>query len=678
MFLTLNRVGPLRRAAPDLRSLAALLCAVLLVLAGLFPPLAEAAELSARDRQIFDEALGRVEKDQYRKARKVAARASSPLVAKTIQWLDLSRRGTSAGFDEISAFLYANPDWPRRGALRRNAEAAMPPGLPRDRMLAWFERHPPVSAPGVIHYGTALINAGKRAEATRFLRKAWVEKNFTAAEEKTFRKRFMKLVKREDFVARLDRLLWDGRSKAARKQAARLGQDYARLAEARLLLAGTKPGVDYALRRVPARFRDDPGLIYERARWRLRKDRFKGAVALLNQKTARDRSNPSRWWQLRRWAAREAIQAGHYQSAYRMATKHNSKKGAHFAEGEWLAGWIALSFLDQPKRAYGHFTKLYEGVSGPISRARGAYWAAVAGAALGRQDWERRWFEIAAGHSTTFYGQLAAQKLKQPLRIDFSSAQKPDPQLRAAFAQSELARVVEMLSAVGEQSRIGPFIYGLLASAESEGDFTLISELAERARRPDLSLAAAKKARAAGFMIPEHLFPLPDLPGLGDDPETALVLALVRQESSFHHKAISPAGARGLMQLMPATAKREAQKLKVNYRKAWLTAKPGYNLRLGQAHLRHLLAHYRGSPILALAAYNAGSSRVSTWIAEHGDPRTQSIDAVQWIEQIPFSETRNYVQRVLEGRSVYRARLGVTGTPLPLEPATAELYKKAE
>ncbi len=665
-----------------LRPFGGLACTLLLVLATAAPVTAPAVAAvpgpSQRDRQLFDEAFDWVEKDQYRRAHRVAAQASSPLVAKVIEWLNLSRLGTDAGFRELSAFLADNPHWPRRGAMRRNAEATMPPGLPRAEMLAWFENNPPLSAPGVIHYGTALMNAGRRSEATQLVRKAWIETNFTAHEEKTFRKRFMKLVKRPDFVARLDRLLWEGRGKAARRQARRLGKGYAYLAEARLLLADRKPGVDYALRRVPRQFRDDPGLIYERARWRLRKDRFKGAIALLSQKTARDRSHPSRWWQLRRWAAREAIKNGRYQLAYRMATKHNAEQGANFAEGEWLAGWLALSFLEQPKRAYRHFTKLHEGVSSPISRSRGAYWAGLAAAAIGREDWARRWHKVAAAHGTTFYGQLAAQRLKQPLRIDFSAAVTPDAKAQAAFEQKEFARIVRLLGQIGEHRRIDAFVYSLLAEAEAAGEFVLIADLADQAKRPDLAVRAAKKARSESFVIPERLFPLPDLPSFGDDPEPALVLALIRQESVFNERAVSPAGARGLMQLMPATAKREAKKLDIKYRKSWLTSKPDYNLRLGRTHLRRLIEEYRGSPVLALAAYNAGASRVSEWISRNGDPRKRSIDAVQWIELIPFSETRNYVQRVLEGRSVYRARLHTTGTPLPLEPATAELYNSSQ
>lgn len=649
--------------------------ALLLVL---LPAAALGGAISGRDQGILVQALEAVKADDYARARQISSRASDPRIGKIVRWIDLTRRGTDAEFAEIAGFLEQNPHWPRKRSLRRNAEAAMPPGLRRAEMLAWFEAHAPLSAPGVTHYGTALLNASRKGEATKMVREAWVRKDFTAAQEKTFRKRFMKLLKRQDFIDRLDRLLWDGRESAARRQALRLGKGYARLAEARLVLAQRNPGVDYALKRVPGQFRHDSGLRYERSRWRLRKGRPTGAIEILRQKTSKDRTHPGRWWQLRAWAAREALQMGHYNSAYSMATKHNSKSGVAFAEGEWLAGWIALSFLKQPKRAYEHFTRLYEGVASPISLSRGAYWAGTAALKLGRKDWAQRWFELAAKHGTAFYGQLASQHLGQPLSVKIPAAGVPSEEPAAAFKSKELVQVVQLLARAGAKRRIDPFVYQLLSEATGAQDFVLIAELADRAGRPDLGIQAAKKARRAGFVFPERLFPLPGYAKLPGDPDPALVLALIRQESAFDAEAISPAGARGLMQLMPGTAKREAAYLEVHYSKGWLTSKPDYNMKLGRTHLQRLLEDYRGSLVLVLAAYNAGASRVSKWMDENGDPRRRDVDSVQWIELIPFKETRNYVQRVLEGRSVYRLRLGITGTPLPLEPATAKLYKSQE
>ena len=626
--------------------------------------------LSAQDRKAYRAAFHKVDKKAYRSARRLAKKAKERLPAKVIQWLGLSAERPHAGFAEVARFLEQNPEWPGQGALRRNAELAMPGDLPDERLSAWFAARPPVTPAGAVRYAGALMRAGEQMRANELLRKTWIERDFGRRDERAFRKRFAKLLRREDELARLDRLLWDRKYGSAKRQARRLGKAHAALAEARIALARRAPGVDWAIRRVPAELKNDPGLVYERALWRRRKNRYEGVIELLDPPNPAA-PRPERWWPLRKWAARQAYMKGDISVAYRIARAHGLETGLGFAEGEWLAGWIALRFLQRPETAYGHFTRFNKGVSSPISLARSAYWAGQAARAMAPSDPEgdwpttaRRWDEEAARYSATFYGQLASRRLAHPIAIEIAAPRPPDAQARSAFGRRELVRVVRMLGELGEAKPHKRFLLRLLALARSAGDYALLADLAHEQGRPDIALRTAKAARKAGTVLFDDLFPTRRIPeAKGSEP--ALVLAVIRQESAFYKGAVSRAGARGLMQLMPRTAKRVARRIKVRYSRKKLLTDPEYNLRLGRAYLSDLTAEYNGSYVLALAAYNAGPARANQWIKAFGDPRDSAIDAIDWIESIPFDETRNYVQRILESLIVYRRHLGVPdGDPL--------------
>jgi soluble lytic murein transglycosylase len=643
------------------------------------PVITANALLSAQDRKAYRAAFHKVDKKRYPSARKLAKKAKERLPAKVIQWLALSAERPHAGFAEIARFLERNPGWPGQGALRRNAEMAMPEDLPDERLRAWFAARSPVTPAGALRYADALMRAGEQARATELLRAAWIERDFGRRDERAFRKRFAKLLRREHDLARLDRLLWDRKYRPAKRQARRLGKAYAALAEARIALARRAPGVDWAIRRVPAELETDPGLVYERARWRRHKNRYEGVIELLDPPNPAA-PRPERWWPLRKWAARQALTQGDASVAYRIARAHGMAAGLGFAEGEWLAGWIALRFLKRPETAYEHFTRFNKGVSSPISLARSAFWAGQAARAMApndpKGDWPttaRRWYEEAARYGTTFYGQLASRRLGRPVAIDIPAPRPPDAQARAAFDRRELVRVVRMLGELGEAGLHERFLLRLLALARSADDYALVADLAHEQGRPDIAVRTAKAARKAGTILFDDLFPSPRIPeAKGSEP--ALVLAVIRQESAFYKGAVSRAGARGLMQLMPRTAKRVARRIKVRYSRKKLLTDPEYNLRLGRTYLTDLTAEYDGSYVLALAAYNAGPARANQWIKAFGDPRDPAIDTIDWIESIPFDETRNYVQRILESLIVYRRHLGVPDGD-PLMPAAGPSFK---
>ena len=544
----------------------------------------------------------------------------------------------------------------------------MPPGLADSEVLAWFAAYPPVSHVGMTRYGQALQRVGQIDKALHLIRETWIEANFTKVEEAGYRQLFELHITRQDEIDRLERLLWAGRSDAARRQARRLGDGYPELAEARLRLAQNRGGVDSAIEAVPEVLQNDPGLVYERARWRMRRGRYDDTLDLLDPPMP-GAPHPDAWWNLRYWVARDAYERGDLSVAYRLASLHGAESGIAFAEGEFFAGWLALRFLRQPEQAYRHFQRLYEGVSYPISLSRAAYWAGEAANAIGEPDWARRWYELAANHMTTFYGQMAAARLGiAPMTAGpRGDALEANPADALAFERNELVQAARAIHAVGETDRIVPFLIRLQNDALTPGESRLVSSLAYELDRADLGIRSAKQALYSGMELPVQLYPDANFFIAGGDLG-ALIQAVIRQESVFFERAISHAGARGLMQLMPATARSLASRLGEGYSQSALTSDPAYNVRLGTAYLEELIKTFDGFLPMVAAAYNAGPSRVREWITLFGDPRSGEVDPIDWLESIPFDETRNYVQRVMEGLVVYRDRQTPGAAELPVLP----------
>jgi soluble lytic murein transglycosylase len=611
-----------------------------------------AGDLSEAERQRYASAMALLQDGDPERGLALAAQGSHPLADKIISWLDLGRRDSEATFAEISAFIQTNPDWPGLFGLYRNAEPQLPESLSPAEVLAWFGDRLPITGKGALRHVAALWDSGQQTRARAAARRYWVDVDFEPDEESVFRSRFKSLLRREDEIARLDRLLWDRRSDAAERQLQRVPPGLAAVARARLALMANRRGVDALIARVPPPLRDDPGLIYDRAVWRQQRGRLEGVVELLDALPPEVPQNGA-WWRLRNWVAWRALDRNDYALAYRMSAGHGNADGIPFADGEWQAGWLALKYLDEPAKAYEHFVRLHDGVGSEISKSRGAFWAGEAATELGRPEDARRWYEAAAAYPTTFYGQLADQRMGRS-RVPPSVALLVVPEaMRAAFEAKDTVRAVRLLGLL-EQPRLQDlFVARLRQDARELGDYRLIIDLAKEAGREDLALRAAKAARRDGHDLHPLLYPRRALP-VGPAPEPALVLAVMRQESEFYPGARSPVGALGLMQLMPATARHAARGIGLPFSRNRLTDDPDYNVRLGQAYLNELLAEFDGSYILALAAYNAGPNRARSWIGLYGDPRDPSVDKLNWIERIPFSETRNYIQRILESLVVYR------------------------
>ena len=611
------------------------------------------------DKALYGTVFAAARAWQWDKAQSLAARGSYPSLAKLLTWKRLSEAQPLAGFDEIAAFIADNPDWPGMDKLRRHAEVAMGDALDPGRVLKWFTDHPPLSGVGKMRLAEAHRARGDEKTAAGLLRDAWIDSDFSRAEEKTFYRRYHhKWLTAEDHAARLDRLLWDGRRSAARRMLRRVDPGQRALGEARMALRAFAGGVDGAIARVPGALRDHPGLWYERLRWRRRKGFHDSAREILDNLPG-DLMHPALWWREAHIETREAVQVGFISVAYGLAAKHRQSEALARSEAEWLAGWIALRFFDDPELAYPHFTALYNGVRYPISRTRGAYWSGRAVAASDPAR-ARTWFENASRRPTTFYGQLALAELGERGLFELP----PDPVVseadRAAFQNHELFQVTLALAKVGPNNLLRPFVKRLTDLAATPGQRRLVAEIAGQADRPEVGVLAARRAARKGTVLIESGYPLIAFPpprGAGSVDE-ALLLAMLRQESGFAQAAESGAGALGLLQLLPSTAKAVARRLGLAYDKARLTGDRDYNLTLGRAYIAELLDANDRSYVLALAAYNAGGSRVRSWIRSNGDPREPDIDVIDWIEMIPISETRNYVQRVMEAVAIYRRRLG--------------------
>ncbi len=633
------------------------------------PAPARADLLSPHDQAVYHLAFEAAHQERFDLARAEARKGTSPLLGKVLAWMEYVSPQSGATFADITAFIRANPGWPDIPVLMRRAEEAITVATPDQAVLDWFDHDPPVTVAGAMAYGKALLASGQKAKATPLLRRLWIQGNFGAQQESTFLNDFGALLTAHDQIARLDRLLWEHQDSAAQQQLNRVPVAVRLEGLARLALARESSGAEQALARVPAALRADPGLIFERMRYLRAHDEDDQAIALLKSPASR-RVHPELWWTERAIMARKQLGLGHITLAYDLARDHGQTSGRGYADAEWLAGWIALRFLNDSQTALNHFAQIYDRVTTPRSRARAAYWAGRSCEALKRRQDAARWYAAAAQNVTTFYGQLAAGRISRDQLWPMPADPLPTAQDISFFEKQDLVRISRMLGEIGESELIRPFMLHMNDLAKTPGERALAANLATSLGRADIAVAVAKRSEHEGVPLIASGYPIPAFREEGG-PEKALVLGLIRQESAFHYEAVSSVGARGLMQLMPTTASRVAHGLGLRYRHldtltAALTANPDLNVRLGSAYLGSLLSTFNGSYILSIAAYNAGPTRVKRWVREMGDPRTADIDPVDWIESIPYSETRNYVQRVLEGTEIYRRRLGATGLALSL------------
>ncbi len=586
-------------------------------------------------------------------AREHARAMGNPLIAKYVDWSILRHPRGTESFATAVAFLRGNPDWPDDAPIRRQVEDRLGGDTPPAEVMAFFKAFPPLTSVGHMRRIEA-AEAAAPSEVAALARDSWHNATFRQQDEAAFLARFGTHLRPADHFTRFDRLLREGKDKVARELLPRLSPADKAVAEARLAMATRAPEVQTMLRAVPADRQADPRLSLEHVRWLRRTNDQAGArQALLNLSPTIQQDED--WWTERQYHAREALQAGRAEEAYKLIVGHRLRRGTGFAEAEFMAGWIALRWLKRPDDALKHFKTLDDGVSAPISKSRAAYWLGRAHEAAQRPLEAASAYERAAQHGHTYYGQLAAKRL--PNR---APAMPSDPQAtpaeRDGIEKREIVTIARWLAQTGDDERARPFLLRVGRIAQSAGELALSAAFAIEAGRPDIAVSISRRAVESGVALYEAAFPVVDMGGTGSI-ERALVLGLTRQESNFQTGVSSPAGALGLMQLMPDTARAMATKTRQPFDLARLTSDPAYNTSLGTQYLADMLEKFGGSYELALSAYNAGPNRTARWLESIGDPRNGAIDMIDWVELIPFRETRNYVQRVMEAVVVYRDRL---------------------
>ncbi|SFT56180.1 lytic transglycosylase domain-containing protein [Sedimentitalea nanhaiensis] len=567
---------------------------------------------------------------------------------------------------EVTAFLDRRPDWPGLDWLRRKSESAMDV-LSNDELLAFYADQPPQSPEGVLGHARALIATGNPGDGEAELVLAWRTMPMGRLIQSAYLDQYGKLLA-PHHNARLDRMLWDNHMVSAKRMLAMVDDGHRALAEARISLRDMEPGVDSRIAAVPEALQNTPGLAHDRFVWRHRKGRNTDAIALLLERSdsAAGLGEPGKWAYRRASLARETMRAGDGELAYRIASRHFTTGGSIYADLEWLSGFIALRQLNDPQTALRHFRNFEASVASPISRGRAGYWLGRAYEALGDSDGAHAAYAMGAEHQTSFYGLLAAERIGRP--FDPVLATPPDlpPWDQAEFMSSSVLEA-GLLLLEADQPALGERFLTHLVESLDPVQAAQLGQMAIDLDRPHLAVMIAKRAARQAMVLPAAYYPLHPVAKQDLPMAPEMTLAIARRESEFDPTVISGAGARGLMQVMPATAQAVATEMGILSAHATgrLTQEWDYNAKLGARYLAGLAGGFDGNVVLMAAGYNAGPGRPLQWILDYGDPRGDAVDVIDWIEFIPFNETRNYVMRVTESLPVYRARLGMTPLPIP-------------
>lgn len=570
-----------------------------------------------------------------------------------IDWQRL--RAGEGRLGDYEAFLTRHPDWPGLPLLREKGEEAVARSDDPARVIAWFASGQPQTGKGAVAYVSALVAAGKVAEAETEAMRAWAEMSLSAEEEARLldlKPEALGLI----HELRLDTALWDGRLREADRMLARVPEDLRALGRARIALQNEEKGVTALIDAVPKARAGDAGLAHDRFIWRMKRDLYDEALELILERSASAETlgRPEAWAPRRALLARWLMRQGRPAEAYKVAANHHLTTGANYADLEFLSGFIALRRLNDPASAERHFERLLAGVSTPISLARGHYWLGRAQEAAGKDG--TAGYQAAAAHQTAFYGLLAAERLGLTLDASLLSNPGASDWQSAAFAGSSVLEAAKLLRSAGDMALARRFVLHLAESQDATG-LAQMAEMVLDWDDPNLAVLLGKAAAERGVILPRVYYPVPGMVPDGLKVSRALALSIARRESEFDPAARSTADARGLMQVLPGTAKLMAEKLGKPFEAGKLISDPAYNVTMGAAYLAEMAEEFGPSIALIASGYNAGPGRPRRWIGEFGDPRRPDVDVVDWVETIPFAETRTYVMRVAEGVVIYRAKL---------------------
>jgi soluble lytic murein transglycosylase len=636
--------------------------------------IAATSSTSQADADAVENVIQLTRKRRADDATQLEASISDPVAKKLAEWIILRSEDNNASVERYRAFIEANPSWPSQTFLRRRLEAALWDDHRDDATVwSWFQNESPLSAKGKFALARVMMARGERANAERLVRDAWRNDGMAEETENTAMDMFGPLITPGDQKARMDLFLYGTEQEGAAIRAAkRLGNDQVALARARIAGNHKSSNSRALLEAVPHELRSDPGYVFSRIQLLRREEKFAEAAQLMLS-APRDPNrlyNVDEWWIERRLLSRKMLDVGENRTAYLIARDAAlPARDIYKTEQEFTAGWIALRFLTDPATAAQHFARIGVGSVNPTTLARAGYWQGRAAEAAGRMQEARAAYTSAAEQSTSYYGQLARAKLGLP-QLELNGV----PSARGrGIERLEIVRAVQLLYALDERDYAIP-IFGDMGDNGDSDALVGLGELASRNGDARGMLLMGKAALNRGLPFDFYAYPVNGIPpfrSIGPDVEQSVIFAIARQESAFNPAVVSPAQAYGLMQVTPDAGRYVCKKYGANFDLARMKNDPVYNAALGAAELGGLLEDYRGSYIMTFAAYNAGRGSVKKWIERYGDPRDPKVDAVDWVEQIPFSETRNYVQRIMENLQVYRARFG-GGTRLQIE---ADLHR---
>ncbi len=619
-------------------------------------------------------------KGSFIDAGSLAQRSGDEAAIKLVELLYLRDHWKDAGYRRIMDFLRAAPKWPLSETLIKRAEQALYENdEPVDLIMAHFAGREPVSTEGRLALARANFAKGNRKATQLLIQQVWNDTGISPAFEKSVISEFGSILTSDDHKRRMWRMVYAQETNGAIRNSKRLGADYQSAAKVAQTLLRGAAGAEKQYGRLPSSMREQLGMKYALVHYSRKLERYAKARAILATvpNTAAAMGDADAWWVERRIVARHSVGGTHKDSAraaYQIAKSHGFNAGSNAVEAEFLAGWIALRSLGNPETALGHFNKLAAIAPTGTEKARAQYWLGRTYAALGDKATARKAYERAAQHSTVYYGQLAREQIglgKVPEAIDNGQASAA---ASARVDHDPVVRAFQMVAKADGKASLNMFLWSLASRFDNADEMNAVAAIVKQAGGTTMALRLAKASSQRNIDIDHWAYPikaLPNWPQMGKPVESSLVYGLSRQESEFDPNAGSRVGAQGLMQLMPGTAKLIAKQYRIKYAQSKLLGDPTYNVKLGAAHLADLIEEFNGSYVLTLVAYNAGPRRSYEWVKEYGDLRSGKIDAIDWVESIPFQETRQYVQKVLQNTHIYRSRLA----PRTVRPMTADLRR---
>jgi len=621
------------------------------------PPSAAASPLSG-DLAAVKDAIALARKRKTSEATAIQKAIGDPAAQKLVEWFILRHSESDAKFSRYAAFIADNPGWPSTALMRKRAEARLWQERSDAATVRNFVGVQPTSAKGRFALARLLLAEGDRDGAGRLVRQAWRSDELSERSEADAFELFGDLLTREDHRARMDKRIGAKDLSGAKRAAQRLGSDELSIVKA--CAAGNADKALDLLNAVATDARNDLGYQLCRIRWLVRHDRIDDATRLMLAAAPETMAlqDTDEWWRQRRFLARKLLDQSKFEAAYQVVRDAALPASGHYrADFHFMCGWIALRYRNDPATARVHFAHIDDGSANPIVLARASYWRGRVAEAIGENDAMRASYEAAARYPTAYYGQLARAKLgldRIELRVSVPATAADDSALA-----DERVRAADMFYALGERDVVLYFVADLAEQTTDVAVLVALAELTGRRNDARAMLQIGKPALARGLALDLYAFPtigIPQHSPIGPEIERSVIYSVARTESAFDQRDKSPANAVGLMQVTPEAARDTAKRFGVSYDWDRMVSDPVYNTQMGAAELSALLKEYAGSHIMTFAGYNAGRGRVRDWVKLYGDPRDPDVDAIDWVERIPFSETRNYVQRVIENVQVYRVR----------------------